>query len=108
VARRSCGISARTSLTGAADAQLAVKRDAAGNILVTVEWMKDGPEGDVIASRLEVLEVGTDADGEPITSCVVVAVDAPPSRDTSRAARLPKAALTFHVRLNRGPRLSRI
>jgi hypothetical protein len=83
-----------TSLTGAADAQLAVKRDAAGNILVIVEWMKDGPEGDVTASRLEVVEVGTDPDGEPITSCVVVAVDAPPARDSSRAARLPKAAQT--------------
>jgi hypothetical protein len=94
-----CGINdsrprGHTSLTGNADAQLAVKRDASGNILVTVEWMKDGPEGDVIASRLEVVEVGIDADGEPIKSCVVAAVDAPPSRDTARAARLPKAAQT--------------
>src|SRR5262249_6493456 len=30
-----------TSLGGAVDAQLAVKRDPAGNILVEVEWMKD-------------------------------------------------------------------
>ena len=55
------------------DAQLAVKRDANGNIIVTVEWMKDGEsEGDTIASRLEVVEVGTDEDGEAITSCIVV------------------------------------
>jgi hypothetical protein len=59
-----------TSLTGAAEAQLAVKRDTAGNVLVTVEWMKDGPEGDVIVSRLEVVEeVGLDGDGDPIASC---------------------------------------
>jgi AAA domain len=64
-----------TSLTGACDAQLAVKRDAAGNVVVTVEWMKDGPEGDVITSRLETVDVGTDADGDTITSCVVVPVE---------------------------------
>ncbi|MGC2410951.1 MAG: AAA family ATPase [Methyloceanibacter sp.] len=71
-----CGIDGtrprgHTSLTGAVDAQLAVKRDGTGNIVVTVEWMKDGPEGDTIASRLEKIEVGTDEDGESITSCVV-------------------------------------
>ena len=65
-----------TSVTGTADVQLAIKRDAAGNILVTVEHMKDGPEGDVVASRLEKVELGTDEDGDPITSCVVVPVDA--------------------------------
>jgi hypothetical protein len=72
-----CGIDGtrprgHTSLTGAVDAQLAVKRDGVGNIEVKVEWMKDGPEGDVVASRLEPVRVGTDSDGEPITSCVVV------------------------------------
>jgi hypothetical protein len=75
-----CGIDAtrprgHTSLTGTVDAQLAVKRDAAGNIVVTVECMKDGPEGEVIASRLERVELGTDEDGDPITSCVVVPAD---------------------------------
>jgi hypothetical protein len=64
-----------TSLTGAADAQLATTRDAAGNIVVTVEAMKDGPEGEVIVSKLEVVEVGTDSDGEIITSCIVLAVE---------------------------------
>jgi hypothetical protein len=68
-----------TSLTGAADAQLAVKRDAANNIIVTVEWMKDGAEGEIIASALEVETVGTDEDGEPITSCVIVSATAQPT-----------------------------
>lgn len=63
-----------TSLTGAADAQHAVTREG-GNIVVTVEWMKDGPEGDRIVSRLEQVDLGTDADGEPINSCVIVPVD---------------------------------
>ena len=61
-----------TSLTGAADAQLAVSRDAADNIVVTVEWMKDGPEGDIITSRLEQVDLGKDVDGETVKSCVIV------------------------------------
>jgi hypothetical protein len=67
-----------TSLTGAADAQIAVKRDPAGNIVVTIEAMKDGPEGDQIISRLERVEVEVDEDGDLITSCVVVPIDHAP------------------------------
>jgi len=52
-----CGIDGtrprgHTSLTGAVEAQLAVKRDTANQVIVSVEHMKDGPEGDVIAFRL--------------------------------------------------------
>src|SRR5262249_39876916 len=65
-----------TSLTGAVEAQLAVKRDDANNVIVTVEAMKDGAEGTIVASRLEVEEVGTDEDGDIITSCVVVPTEA--------------------------------
>jgi hypothetical protein len=82
-----CGIEGtrprgHTSLTGAADAQLSVSRDAGGNIVMTVEYMKDGVEGDAVVSRLENVEVGTDEDGDPITSCVVV-----PSETCAKAAR---------------------
>jgi hypothetical protein len=61
-----------TSLTGAADAQLSCRRDRNDNIALTVEWMKDGDsEGQVVTSLLKSVEVGADADGEPLTSCVV-------------------------------------
>jgi hypothetical protein len=60
-----------TSLTGACDAQLAVKRDEVDNVVVTVEHMKDGVEGEIIRSRLESVELGLDDDGDPITSCVI-------------------------------------
>jgi hypothetical protein len=74
-----CGIDAtrprgHTSLTGAAEAQLAVKRDAADNIIVAVEFMKDGPVSEEIVGHLEAVEVGLDSDGGSITSCVVVPV----------------------------------
>ena len=64
-----------TSLPGAADAQLAIRRDASGLVTVTVERMKDGPEGDRIHSRLEAVKVGIDDNGDPVTSCVVVPVE---------------------------------
>jgi AAA domain len=64
-----------TGLSGAADVQVAVKRDAAKNIVATVEFMKDGAESDEILSRLRVVEIGTDADKEPLTSCVIEPVN---------------------------------
>jgi AAA domain len=93
-----CGIDAtrprgHTSLTGAADAQLAVKRDAADNIVVSVEYMKDGPASDEIICRLKAVEVGTDEDGDPITSCVVEPVEGATKTAKKKAApKLNKAA----------------
>ena len=92
-----CGVNdsrprGHTSLTGAVDAQLAVKRDAAKNIIVTVQWMKDGEsEDDTIASRLEVVEVGTDEDGEAITSCIVVPSEITEATTTTKPVRLPNS-----------------
>jgi hypothetical protein len=85
-----CGIDAtrprgHTSLAGAVDAQLAVKRDAADNVVVTVERMKDGPEGDTLVSRLEPLDVGLNSDGEPETSCIVLPVEGAAARASAAA-----------------------
>jgi hypothetical protein len=86
-----CGINGErprghTSLTGAADAQISVKR-VNGVILTEVEWMKDGEEGQKTVSRLEVITVGTDEDGEPITSCVVERDDNPGTSQTTDRRR---------------------
>jgi hypothetical protein len=54
--------------------------------------MKDGPQGDEFASRLEVVEIGIDDDGDKITSCVIVPVEGlQPSRGDSRP-KLTKGA----------------
>jgi hypothetical protein len=99
-----CGINEKrprghTSLTGAVDAQLSVKRDSAGTIEVMVEYMKDGPEGEKMFSRLESVDVGADDNGEPITSCVLMpvelsAVAAPPE------PKLPKNQQTMFTILH--------
>jgi KaiC/GvpD/RAD55 family RecA-like ATPase len=87
-----------TSLTGAVDAQIAVMRDPENNIIATVEWMKDGTEGDVIASRLEVVDLGPDDDGEPITSCVIRPVEAqPPRQQPEKRKREPKSTQEFRA-----------
>jgi hypothetical protein len=64
-----------SSLTAAIDAQLSVKRSPDDHVIVEVEWMRDGPEGERVVSRLKQVQVGTDTAGDPITSCVAVASD---------------------------------
>jgi hypothetical protein len=76
-----CGVNGErprghTSLTGAADVQISVRKDAAGIVTATVELAKDMAEGTIFASRLELEEIGTDPDGDRTTSCVVVPVQA--------------------------------
>jgi hypothetical protein len=65
-----------TSLTGAVEVQLAVKKSDDGVVAVTLERAKDLEEGAEIFSRLEAVEVGVDPDGDPITSLVVVPAEA--------------------------------
>lgn len=75
-----------SSLIGALDTQISVRKESAGQIVATVELMKDGQEGAQIFSRLEVVELGEDADGEQITSCVVEPVEG-----AAQAARISRA-----------------
>ena len=73
-----------SSLMGALDVQVAVKRDTADNIIATVELMKDGSQGDEFASRLEMSMSGSTMTAT-ISSCVIVPVDGQaPSRKESR------------------------
>ncbi len=93
-----------TSLTGACDAQIAVKRTADSIITTTVEWMKDGPEGDTLYSTLKVMTVGQDSDGEDITSCVVLEADAPAVEKRQKADRLaPNQETMLTVLQEAGP-----
>jgi hypothetical protein len=80
-----------SSLMGALDAQVAVTRDAADKIIATVELMKDGPQGDCFSSRLKKVELGTDDDGDTISSCVVEAAEGFAAR-AAKAVQLPAGA----------------
>ena len=65
------GLRGHSSLHAALDAAVEVSRDGDRR-----EWKmnkaKDGEDGEARPFRLDVVEVGTDEDGEPITSCVIV------------------------------------
>ena len=60
-----------TSLTGAADVQISVKRIGDTSV-ATVEWLKDGEDGTQLYSKLEVVDVGHGK-----TSCVIVEAEPP-------------------------------
>jgi hypothetical protein len=83
-----------SSLMGALDVQIGVVRDAANNIVATVELMKDGQEGAQITNRLEAVEVGTDQDGDKITSCVIVPADGAVSKKANQRKKPTGAAKT--------------
>jgi hypothetical protein len=77
-----CGIAGsrprgHTSLAGADDAQIRIERAKDGTIRATIEHAKDFEAGDVLACKLEKVELGTDSDGDAITSCVIIPSDGP-------------------------------
>jgi hypothetical protein len=77
---------------GALDVQIGVKRDAADNIVAQLELAKDSEVGLQFVSRLRVVEIGVDKDGDTITSCVVEEVEG--ASHPTKAAKLTKAATT--------------
>ena len=85
-----------SSLLGAADVLIAVKRDAANNIVATVEWEKDGAGGLEIVSQLVTVEVGKDEDGDMMTSCVVEPVGEPAA---AKKGETKKGGLTNATKL---------
>ncbi len=102
-----CGHEAATrprghsSLIGAADAVIGVKKDSAGQFIAKLEMMKDGSEGAVIAGRLETVDVGHDDDGYVITSCVVVPIEAPAQKVSNKSPKLCRSDATALKALRR-------
>jgi hypothetical protein len=85
-----------TSLAGADDVQIRIERDKDGAIKATVEHAKDFEAGDVLASKLDRVELSTDSDGDPISSCVIVASEA-----SAAEPKLPKVQQLAYDALKR-------
>lgn len=93
-----CGIDAsrprgHTSLVAAVDVQIAVTKPARLQTIATVELAKDFDEGAEVHSQLEIVEIGQDPDGDPMTSLVVLPSDDPttttkPDKGWSKSLRL--------------------
>jgi hypothetical protein len=86
-----------TSLSGGVEVQLSVERVADLQVVVTVELAKDIPEGAQIASRLEVVELGRDVDGDPKTSLVVTPMDASPFKAGKAKPKTAKLAKSYRA-----------
>jgi hypothetical protein len=95
-----CGIEGsrprgHSSLTAAVDVQLAVERIADREMVVRVELAKDMAEGAEIYSRLETVVLGTDPDGDMITSFVVLPAAAKNLKGASADLKLSKNQQTM-------------
>jgi hypothetical protein len=82
-----------TALTGATDAQIAIRRDAFSNVVATIEYLKDGEIGAEITSSLTMVPIGTDTDGSAITSCVIMPANPSTSRPDTKVTGFAKQAL---------------
>jgi hypothetical protein len=85
-----CGIDGtrprgHTSLSGAAVVQISVKRTADKfRAVATVEMAKDMAEGDEVHFKLEPVNIGTNADGDIVSSLVVLPTEPPEHNQNSR------------------------
>jgi hypothetical protein len=81
------GLRGHSSLLAALDAAVEVRRDGDQRSWVVTK-SKDGMDGQAHPFKLQTIEVGTDEDDDPVTSCVVI-----PAGDgiSHRRASLPKS-----------------
>ncbi len=87
------GLRGHSSLNAALDAAIEVSRSGDSRSW-TLAKSKDGKDGEEKPFTLETVEVGTDEDGELITSCVVSTEGAQlPSKRPARLSKNTKAAL---------------
>ena len=86
------GARGHSSLKAAADLEMEVTNNQ-GNRNLYVSKVKDGKDGDNYGFRLEVVELGTDEDGDPVTSCVVVSTESYTKADKRRFTPAETVAL---------------
>jgi hypothetical protein len=128
-----CGVNesrprGHSSMTGAADVQIKVTKDDDGVISAVLELAKDLEEGATFPSRLKVMHLGDDPDGDRITSCVIDGVDGdaapitnekrkklspaavtacgPSSRQPTRSTPFRRYRITFRARFAASPKSS--
>ncbi len=78
------GARGHSSLKAAADTEIEVRKSDVGQRIAKVTKQKDGVEGQEFAFELQTVDLGTDEDGDPITSCVCIPVDGGGLQTTKR------------------------
>lgn len=69
-----------SGLKAAADVQIEVIRRESGSREIHVEKLKDGKDGARFGFELDVVDLGVDEDGDPVSSCVVRHTNAAPPK----------------------------
>jgi KaiC/GvpD/RAD55 family RecA-like ATPase len=88
------GSRGHSSLPAAVDVEIEVRRDAEGNGVAEITKSRDAADGLQFGFRLRVVELGRDADGDSVTSCVIEHGDAAPERSQrQRLSGVAKVAL---------------
>ena len=81
-----------TVLPFGADTVIEVSQDAATKIATAhLNKQRDGATGELLNFNLKVIELGTDADGDPITSCVIEPTDHKPAKTTTTTPKQRRA-----------------
>ena len=86
-----------SGIKDAADAQIEVYRHDSGVREVIVDKMKDGQDGLNWAFKLEIIDLGCDRDGDPVTSCVIVPADPPPRTDEATPKGKRRGRVEAHI-----------
>lgn len=76
-----------SGIKAAADAQIEVLRHEDGQREIHLEKMKDGEDGLRFGFKLEIVELGLDADGDMLTSCVAIEADLPGAKSEDKPSR---------------------
>jgi hypothetical protein len=79
------------SLIGAADLVIEIAKADGGSRTATVTAAKDDPDGATMGFRLHVVELGTDQDNDPITTCLVEELERPVEAKSRLSASERKA-----------------
>jgi len=77
------GSRGHTSLLGAINSEIEIKRQRGQAGVIILSKQRDGPDGDELAFKLESALLGHDGDGDTVASCVAIEAD---------PADVPKAA----------------
>lgn len=87
------GMRGHSSLLAAVDTAIEVKKLETGERVMRVTKSKDDTDGAEIVFDLEVVQVGVDRDGDPITSCVVRESEGDPTPQKARVTGSAGTAL---------------
>lgn len=86
-----------SGLKAAADVQKEVLRHESGEREIVIEKMKDGEDGLRWGLKLEVIDLGIDLDGDPVTSCVAVPAEAVRRKEDDRKGVKKRGRMENHI-----------